>query len=88
VETRSLLHDVADHAADWLEDMSERPVRPDAAPGDLTLTRDLGDAAVPVKRVIADLVREAGPGLTAINSPRFFGSCSSATARRTAPRSR
>ncbi len=28
---------------------------------------------MPVERVVADLVREALPGLTAINSPRFFG---------------
>jgi glutamate/tyrosine decarboxylase-like PLP-dependent enzyme len=72
VETRALLHDVADHAADWLEGVTERPVRPDVAPADFTLTRDLADAAVPVEQVIAELAREAAPGLTAINSPRFF----------------
>ena len=72
METRSLLHDVADHAADWLDGVAERPVRPDVAPAGLRLTRALGDAPVPVERVIADMVGEALPGLIAINSPRFF----------------
>src|SRR5262245_15370058 len=69
---RTLLHDVADHAADWLERLPERPVRPDAAPDEVRVTGVLGDAPMPVDAVIADLAREALPGLTAINSPRFF----------------
>ena len=72
MDTRPLLHDVADHAADWFDGVAERPVRPDVAPADLQLTRELGAGPVPVERVIADLVREALPGLIAINSPRFF----------------
>jgi len=71
VETRSLLHEVADHAADWLDGMAERPVAP--ATLDVAVTRDLDDDPVAVEQVVADLVREAGPGLTAMNSPRFFG---------------
>jgi len=72
VDTRPLLHDVADHAADWFEGVGERPVRPAVTPAELQLTRELGAGPVPVERVVADLVREALPGLTAINSPRFF----------------
>ena len=71
METRSLLHEVADHAADWLDGMAERPVAP--ATLDVAVTRDLDDDPVAVEQVVADLVREAGPGLTAMNSPRFFG---------------
>jgi aromatic-L-amino-acid decarboxylase len=70
---RSLLHDVADHAADWVDGIGDRPVRPDRTPAELRVTDALGDAPLPVDAVIEDLVREALPGLTAINSPRFFG---------------
>jgi glutamate/tyrosine decarboxylase-like PLP-dependent enzyme len=73
VETRALLHEVADRAADWLDSLGERPVGPAQTPAQLQLTGTLGDAPTPVEEVIADMVREAEPGLTAINSPRFFG---------------
>jgi glutamate/tyrosine decarboxylase-like PLP-dependent enzyme len=72
METRSLLHEVADRAADWLGAVAERPVRPARTPTQMRVTDTLGDAPLPVERVIADLVGEAEPGLTAINSPRFF----------------
>jgi aromatic-L-amino-acid decarboxylase len=72
METRSLLHDVADRAADWLDAVVERPVRPARTPAELRVTDALTDAAVPFERVIAELATEAEPGLTAINSPRFF----------------
>jgi len=73
VDTRSLLHDVADRAADWLESVNERPVAPGQTPHELEITRTLDDGPLPAERVIADMAREAEPGLTAINSPRFFG---------------
>jgi aromatic-L-amino-acid decarboxylase len=73
VETRALLHDVADRAADWLDALDHRPVRPDHTPAQLDITDALGDAPLPVDDVIARLARQAAPGLTAINSPRFFG---------------
>jgi glutamate/tyrosine decarboxylase-like PLP-dependent enzyme len=73
VDTRSLLHDVADRASDWIDELPHRPVAPAQAPAELVITGELGDAPVPVDRVIAELAAEAGPGLTAINSPRFFG---------------
>jgi glutamate/tyrosine decarboxylase-like PLP-dependent enzyme len=72
VETRALLHEVADRAADWLDELLHRPVRPAGAPGELAITATLADAPLPVEQVIAELAGEAAPGLTAINSPRFF----------------
>src|SRR5918996_325114 len=72
METRSLLHEVADRAADWLGAVGERPVRPAQTPAEVRITDALGDAPVPVEQVIAELATQAEPGLTAINSPRFF----------------
>jgi len=68
-----LLHEVADRAADWLDAVGDRPVAPASTPAELRVTDTLGDDPVPVGEVVAELVREATPGLTAINSPRFFG---------------
>jgi glutamate/tyrosine decarboxylase-like PLP-dependent enzyme len=73
VDTRALLHEVADRAADWLDDLPHRPVGSARTPEELQITETLTDAPLPVERVIADLVEEAAPGLLAINSPRFFG---------------
>jgi glutamate/tyrosine decarboxylase-like PLP-dependent enzyme len=69
VNTRALLHEVADHAADWLEALPERPV----APVPVEIARTLGDAPLPVEEVIGQIAQEAPPGLLASNSPRFFG---------------
>jgi glutamate/tyrosine decarboxylase-like PLP-dependent enzyme len=73
VDTRELLHEVADRAADWLDVLPHRPIAPARTPEKLKITRTLTDSPVPVERVIAELVEEAAPGLTGINSPRFFG---------------
>jgi glutamate/tyrosine decarboxylase-like PLP-dependent enzyme len=73
VDSRSLLHDVADRAADWLDDLPHRPVGATHARGELQVTGVLGDGPLPVEQVIAELAREASPGLTAMGSPRFFG---------------
>ena len=73
MDTRSLLGDVADHAAEWLDGLGERPVRADVSAPQMRITEDLGDEPVAVEQVVADLVREAAPGLTATGSPRFFG---------------
>ena len=73
MNTRSLLHEVADYAGDWLDALPERPVGPAHTPAQMRITEALGDGPLPVDEVIADLAREAAPGLTAINSPRFFG---------------
>jgi glutamate/tyrosine decarboxylase-like PLP-dependent enzyme len=73
MDTRSVLHEVADYAADWLEDLPHRPVGPDGTPAEMQVSAALGDAPLAVGEVIAGLVREAAPGLTAMGSPRFFG---------------
>jgi glutamate/tyrosine decarboxylase-like PLP-dependent enzyme len=72
-EVRALLHRVADDAGDWFGALAERPVGPQRTPAEMTVTATLPDAPLPVGEVVADLVREAGPGLTAMGSPRFFG---------------
>ncbi len=73
MDTRALLHDVADRAADWLEALPERHVGPRTAAADMAVTDVLGAGPVPVEQVIDDLVREADAGLVAMGSPRFFG---------------
>ncbi len=72
-DMRALLHEVAERAGDWLDSLPERPVRPQAGPRGLALADGLGDAPLPAGDVIAELAAQAEPGLTAINSPRFFG---------------
>jgi glutamate/tyrosine decarboxylase-like PLP-dependent enzyme len=72
-DTRLLLHEVAEQAANWLEALPRRPIRPDAGPRELEITGTLGPAPLPAGEVIAELVAQSLPGLTAINSPRFFG---------------
>ena len=73
MDTRPLLHDVADRAADWLGAVSDRPIGPARTFEELEVTGTLGDAPMPVDQVIAELVEQAEPGLLGINSPRFFG---------------
>jgi aromatic-L-amino-acid decarboxylase len=73
VTPRTVLHDVADRAADWLEDLPHRSVGPECGPAEMQITATLQDHALPVGEVIDVLAREAAPGLTAMGSPRFFG---------------
>ena len=70
---RTVLHDVADLAADWLEDLPNRSVGPECGPAEMGITATLQDHVLPVGEVIDVLAREAAPGLTAMVSPRFFG---------------
>jgi glutamate/tyrosine decarboxylase-like PLP-dependent enzyme len=72
-ELRALLHRVADDAADWFDALGERPVPPARTLAELTITDTLSDDSMDADAVIADLVREASPGLTAMGSPRFYG---------------
>jgi glutamate/tyrosine decarboxylase-like PLP-dependent enzyme len=72
-DTRLLLREVAERAADWLDSLPHRPVRPDLGPRELEIADALGASPLPVDHVIAELVAQSEPGLTAINSPRFFG---------------
>jgi glutamate/tyrosine decarboxylase-like PLP-dependent enzyme len=73
VDTRTLLHDVADRAADWFDALPHRAVGPARTSGELSITDRLQDEPLPEERVIADLAREAAPGLGALGSPRFYG---------------
>jgi glutamate/tyrosine decarboxylase-like PLP-dependent enzyme len=73
VDTRALLHDVADWAADWLDTVRDRPIGPAHTVEALEVAGTLGDAPLPVGQVVAELVEQAQAGLLAINSPRFFG---------------
>jgi glutamate/tyrosine decarboxylase-like PLP-dependent enzyme len=73
VDTRTLLHDVADRAADWFDALPHRAVGPARTSGELSITDRLQDEPLPEERVIADLAREAAPGLGALGSPRSYG---------------
>jgi glutamate/tyrosine decarboxylase-like PLP-dependent enzyme len=72
-DTRLLLREVAERAADWLDSLPDRPVRPDLGPRELEIAGTLGAKPLPSGEVIAELVTQSEPGLAAINSPRFFG---------------
>jgi glutamate/tyrosine decarboxylase-like PLP-dependent enzyme len=73
VDHRTLLHDVADTAADWFDELPHRPVGPQRTSADLEIADRLEDGPMPEAQVIADLAGQAAPGLTAMGSPRFFG---------------
>jgi glutamate/tyrosine decarboxylase-like PLP-dependent enzyme len=73
VDHRTLLHDVADRAGDWFDELPHRPVGPARTSAELALADRLGDAPLPERQVIAELAEQAGPGLGALGSPRFFG---------------
>jgi glutamate/tyrosine decarboxylase-like PLP-dependent enzyme len=73
--TRDLLHRTADHAADWLEGVDERPVAPAA---DTPAMRDRLGGPMPelptdASVVLDELAAHAGDGLMAMNGSRFFG---------------
>jgi glutamate/tyrosine decarboxylase-like PLP-dependent enzyme len=74
-EMRGLLRHTADHAADFLDTLEERPVFPSATVEQLRsrlggpLPVDPADPGL----VIDELVAGAGPGVVAIPSGRYFG---------------
>src|SRR4051794_8396909 len=72
-DPRALLHRVADEAGDWYATLSERPVGAERTAAEMGFADRLGDGPLDPDDVIADLVREASPGITAMGSPRFFG---------------
>jgi len=72
-DVRAVLRQVADAAGDWFDALPERPVRPDVTPADMRVPDVLPDGPSAVEDVVADLVRDAAPGLIAMGSPRFFG---------------
>jgi glutamate/tyrosine decarboxylase-like PLP-dependent enzyme len=74
-ESRDLLRRTADHAADFLETLDDRPVFPSVTVEQLReqLGGPLPDEPTDPARVIDDLVAGAGPGVVAIPSGRYFG---------------
>jgi len=76
VNERELLHATADYAADFLDTLGERPIRPEAADVD-ELTQALGgplpEEGTDPRAVVASLVENAAPGIVGMPSGRFFG---------------
>jgi glutamate/tyrosine decarboxylase-like PLP-dependent enzyme len=75
VSERELLHATADYAADFLDTLGDRPVRPEATLEELTATLGgpLPEDGTEPRAVVASLVEHASPGLMATPSGRFFG---------------
>ena len=72
---RELLHATADYAADFIETLDERPIRPEADVEELTtaLGGPLPEDGMDPRAVVAALVEDASPGIVGIPSGRFFG---------------
>jgi glutamate/tyrosine decarboxylase-like PLP-dependent enzyme len=75
VDERELLHSAADHAADFLETLDDRPIRHDADVGALyeALGGPLPEDGAEARAVLASLVEAAEPGIVGIPSGRYFG---------------
>lgn len=74
-DERALLAHTAEIAADYLETLDRRPVRPEAGYGELmqALAGPLPEAGLDPHAVVDELAALAEPGLTAMGSGRFFG---------------
>ncbi len=72
---RDLLQAAADHAANHLEDLDERAVAPAATYADMmeAFAGPLPENGTAPRDVLDALARDAAPGLTAMNHPRYFG---------------
>ena len=72
---RELLHKTADHAADFIETLGERPVRAGASVEALieALGGPLPEAGIDDTAVVDSLVEAADPGLVGMASGRYFG---------------
>jgi len=75
MSTRDLLQRTADIAADYLDSLDERPVRPEATVAELraALGGPLPEEPSDALEVVEQLARDADPGLMASQSGRFFG---------------
>jgi glutamate/tyrosine decarboxylase-like PLP-dependent enzyme len=75
MSTRDLLHRTAEIAADFLESLDERPVRPEATVEEMrtALGGPLPEQPSDALAVVDELARAADPGLMAIPGGRFFG---------------
>ncbi len=74
-DLRALLHDAADHGADYLETLDERPVHAPASSREMAaaFAGDVPQQGRPSADVIDDLVERATPGLEGMASGRYFG---------------
>ncbi len=74
-ETRRVLRLTADHAADFLETLDERPVYPGVSVEELreALGGPLPDGPTDPASVVDELVAGADPGVVAIPGGRYFG---------------
>ena len=74
-DLRALLHAAADHGADYLETLDERPVHAPASSRDMAaaFAGDVPQQGRPSADVIDDLVERATPGLEGMASGRYFG---------------
>jgi glutamate/tyrosine decarboxylase-like PLP-dependent enzyme len=74
-DRRTLLHQTADLAADYLEGIDRRPVGGTATHDELlaALGGPMPDRGEPPGEVVADLARAADPGIVASAGPRYFG---------------
>lgn len=73
--TRDLLLAAAEHACAYLDSVPERPVPAQASADDLlpAFSQPLPDGPTDPRDVLEALVTAAGPGLSTLGSPRFFG---------------
>ncbi|MHC2999171.1 pyridoxal phosphate-dependent decarboxylase family protein [Microbacterium sp. HJ5] len=74
-EYRQVLEVAHRHAQAWLDEVAERPVRPELdVDGVLArLRRDLPEDGIGSVEVVEELVEASAPGLMAMGSPRFYG---------------
>jgi glutamate/tyrosine decarboxylase-like PLP-dependent enzyme len=75
VNERELLHRTADHAADFIETLGERPIRAEVGVDELiaALGGPLPEAGTEDDAVVDSLVEAAEPGLVGMASGRYFG---------------
>jgi glutamate/tyrosine decarboxylase-like PLP-dependent enzyme len=72
---RDLLSAAAEHAADYIESLPERPVgaRLDPSEAREAIDGELPAHPLEAREVLDELVAAADPGITAMGSPRYFG---------------
>src|SRR3989442_7409678 len=72
---RELFRQTAEYAADFVETLGERPIRPEVDVEQLVeaLGGPLPEAGLDPRAVLASLVEDAGPGVVGFPSGRYFG---------------
>src|SRR4029077_9718939 len=72
---RELLRRTAETAADYIDTLGTRPIRPERRYGEMhaVLDRPLPEGPTNAMAVVEELADAAEPGLTAMGSGRYFG---------------